>query len=662
MKFPPRLRRSHFLAAATIVAASSAITANAATWSGASTANFNNAGNWDTLPLTGDSLVFNAAGASGTTLNNDFTGFTFGTITFGAAAPAYTIGGNAFTLTGGVTNNSAATETIGAAIGGTNLTFSGSGTTSLTGANTFTGTTNISGGGTVIVNNAAFVTAARTWTVATGSTLNLALSGNARAVTGTTTLNGAGTIRISTGNLNNANDGSGGVGHNVVIAQAAGGLLQIDSGAKLFNGGWQNTSTAGNLGSITVNGTLDLWDGNSLTFDALNGSGTIGNTSGTPKPSSTLTVGINGGSGNFSGVLNLFNWGNLIKEGAGTQTLSGAADVAYGSVTINNGTLVLAKTSSATVHGIGRAGSTIGASGTLQLSGTGGDQIFDNPVATISNSGTFDTNGRSEYVTSITSTASTAKIYNTAAATNSTLTTSLIATNATEVGGAGNLTLAGSVSGAGILTKTGAGTVTLSVANSHGGTIVNAGTLIAGNASALGSGAVTISGGTLNTSVANVNAGALTLNNATSVLAINDTAAGQITLASGAILAMSSGKIAVNITDLSTFDRIVGAGTGKFTITGGTLELAGFSGFEGTGIAGNTYNLFSSFTTGTSSVSNLAITGYNQSNWLATLGTDGVLSFAAVPEPSTYGLIGAGALAAVALVRRRRKAAGAIAA
>ena len=34
------------------------------------------------------------------------------------------------------------------------------------------------------------------------------------------------------------------------------------------------------------------------------------------------------------------------------------------------------------------------------------------------------------------------------------------------------------------------------------------------------------------------------------------------------------------------------------------------------------------------------------------------LTVSAVPEPSTYGLIGAGALATVALVRRRRKASG----
>lgn len=51
----------------------------------------------------------------------------------------------------------------------------------------------------------------------------------------------------------------------------------------------------------------------------------------------------------------------------------------------------------------------------------------------------------------------------------------------------------------------------------------------------------------------------------------------------------------------------------------------------------------------------VTIAGSNTGNWHVTgLSLDGSVS--AIPEPSTYGLMGAGALAAVALVRRRRKA------
>ena len=90
------------------------------TWTGA-TATWNTPGNWSALPADGDSLIFGAAGAGGTALNNDLTSsaFTINGITFNAGAPAYVISNNPFILgAGGVVNNSVShgTQTINNAI------------------------------------------------------------------------------------------------------------------------------------------------------------------------------------------------------------------------------------------------------------------------------------------------------------------------------------------------------------------------------------------------------------------------------------------------------------------------------------------------------------------------------------------------------------------
>ncbi len=63
---------------------------------------------------------------------------------------------------------------------------------------------------------------------------------------------------------------------------------------------------------------------------------------------------------------------------------------------VNAGTLILAKASSSgpDVHAIGGSGMTI-AGGTVQLSGTGGDQIYNFANVTVT-SGTFDANGQNE--------------------------------------------------------------------------------------------------------------------------------------------------------------------------------------------------------------------------------------------------------------------------
>ena len=91
----------------------------ASTWSATpATANWNNASNWDTLPVANSSLFFGSS--SKTNLTNDFTaGFQLTSLTFNTGASAYTFWGNSITLgSGGVLNNSTSLQTINFNIAG----------------------------------------------------------------------------------------------------------------------------------------------------------------------------------------------------------------------------------------------------------------------------------------------------------------------------------------------------------------------------------------------------------------------------------------------------------------------------------------------------------------------------------------------------------------
>ncbi len=114
------------------------------TWTGsAGSTDWLTSANWNTLPVSGDSLTFtNANASSSATLTDTLTSsaFNIGTITFNSGSVAYTMTGNTFTMTGGITNSS------------TNLeTFSNTGGLSASSAaETFTGTT---GGGNITITN-----------------------------------------------------------------------------------------------------------------------------------------------------------------------------------------------------------------------------------------------------------------------------------------------------------------------------------------------------------------------------------------------------------------------------------------------------------------------------------------------------------------------------
>jgi len=203
-------------------------------------------------------------------------------------------------------------------------------------------------------------------TTGTTNTLNASNPQNKYIGNGALRISGGSTVSLATGDT-------------IATTEFAmtGGLITIDSGTTLQNGGWSRGLWTNNKADMQVNGTLDVWDGNPVYVNALNGSGAVTlNDWGTWWSGyKQLRVGVNGGSGTYSGS---FNWGNasrsleFIKDGAGTQVLSNIVNQSFGKYTLNAGTLEFNAGSAATLYvPLGGAGAIAkSGSGTLTLSGT----------------------------------------------------------------------------------------------------------------------------------------------------------------------------------------------------------------------------------------------------------------------------------------------------
>ena len=194
---------------------------------------------------------------------------------------------------------------------------------------------------------------------------------------GTLTINGSGTLTMS--------DSFGTTNFNMT-----GGQIIIQSGVTLRNGGFAGAVWTNNLASMSVagGGALDVWDGNPVIIDALTGSGTIFTHYGPTGPRS-LTLGVNNGSGTFTGQINSSTPTlSITKSGSGTQTLSGT-NAYNGTTTISGGTLEIGSGGSLTAT----TNVTVNTGGTLLLSGTG-NQINDAATVTLAG-GTIQTNGAS---------------------------------------------------------------------------------------------------------------------------------------------------------------------------------------------------------------------------------------------------------------------------
>ncbi|EDS4149660.1 autotransporter outer membrane beta-barrel domain-containing protein [Salmonella enterica subsp. enterica] len=368
-------------------------------------------------------------------------------------------------------------------IGGTgSVVKSGDETLTLSGANSYTGGTTISGGTLVASNVEALgssdVTDNATLELNTGGDFTNNISGSGQVVKSgddVLTLSGAnsysGGTLISDGTLVASNVealGTGDITDNAVLELNTGGDFDnaISGSGQVVKSGDETLTLSGSntyTGGTTISGGTLV----ASNVDAL----------GTGDVTDNATLELNTG-GTFDNVIS--GSGQVVKSGDKTLTLSGANSYT-GGTTINDGTLVASN-----VDALGSGDVTNDA--VLELN-TGGD--FTN---NISGSGQVVKSGDETLTLSGTNSYTDGTLISggTLVATNlEALGTGDVTNNATlELNTGGDFT--NNISGSGQVVKSGDETLTLSGANSYtGGTTISGGTLVASNVEALGSGDVT---------------------------------------------------------------------------------------------------------------------------------------------------------------------------
>ncbi|MBU6404689.1 MAG: autotransporter-associated beta strand repeat-containing protein, partial [Proteobacteria bacterium] len=420
-----------------------------------------------------------------------------GTTTIGAGTLQVGNGGSTGSLGSGAVSDdgtlafdlgNGSSSTVLGAIGGTgSLTQMGSGTTILTGANTYSGTTTIDAG-TLQVGNGGSTGSlgSNTGAITDNGTLAFDLSnattlGNALTGTGGLTQMGSGTTI-----LDGINTYSGGT-------TISGGMLQIGSDANLGAASGGLTLDGGLLG---INGTSDTTTARTVTLGSAGGG-----------------LDIEAAGNTFTLASALSGTGGFVKQGAGSLILTGANSYS-GGTTIAQGLLQI---------GNGGAGATLGTGNVLDDGALSFDTSSSNTLAgvlsgtgslTQMGSGTTILTGANTYSGTTTIDAGTLQVGNGGSTGSLGSNTGAITDNGTLAIDLSNATTLGNaLTGTGNLDQMGSGTLTLTGANTYSGTTtIDAGTLQVGNGGStgsLGSGAIT-DNGTLAIDLA----GTVTLDNA----------------------------------------------------------------------------------------------------------------------------------------------------
>lgn len=341
--------------------------------------------------------------------------------------------------------------TVGTVFSGANDLVSACDNT-LTANNLYTGATSVTAGRLVLTGN----TRSSRFNIASGSVLELRRTDPADTLGQNTRFEGQGTL-VKSGNGVLAWSSSSGPA-TATFALGSGALIDVQAGS--FFAGWTIQDWSSNKSSLNVaSGASFVNLQNNVRVNTLTGTGTIMSGSLTGGPSS-VTFGVDNGSGSFAGVLaNMANgtFGNYTKAGTGTQILTGA-NTYTGTTTLAGGVL-----------GLGSAGAL---GGSIGISFAGG-------VLQFSAANTTDYSARFSKASG--------QAYN-------------IDTNGQRVVFQSDLNGAG-----GTLSKQGTGTLVLTGSNRFSaGTTLVGGTLELGSAGAIGNaGTIYFAGGTLRYSAAN---------------------------------------------------------------------------------------------------------------------------------------------------------------
>jgi fibronectin-binding autotransporter adhesin len=673
----------------------SVVAPSAAFWHNRSGTTWNTANNWDTDAGSGTALTSVPSNPTditfASTLANNFN------TTLGAdmgihnldfvTANAVSVGGaNTLTVGGNVTVESGAgnpsisaggvalgvdqawtvtdagqTLSVSSPVSGAkNLAIAGAGTVALSGTSSYSGGTFITGTAKLTLGAPGDTLANAGAVAIDGGTLSIGANSDIVGVVGLT--NGAitGTSGVLTGSVYYAENGliSARLGGTANFTKGNTGTVLI-SGSNTFsgtvfivNGTLQlGSSNALGTGSATVaNGaTLDLngqtnYTVTSVTGGGYSGAGAIINSSNAPAAifaeignGQALTVNnvgditlqrVRSGGGSFE----------LTKTGPGTLTLGTPAATSHNNLMellVSQGKVVLNMPGFLAVD---RDPCAVDTGATLQLAGTGGNQINDGSDVILNTGGLFDLNGRSELIGSLTN-YSGSLVTNSLPATNSVLTVGGgnggTATGTSQVDGqlAGNLGL--SMSGSGIMTLTADNPFT-------GNTTVNAGTIALSGSGSIGNSAMIniVSGATLDVSARTDVA--LTLNSGQTLIG-NGGIYGSLTNLSGSVVSPGTltavGNLGVtnDITLKGTLRLKLNRGASPnhdvLTSVSGTINYGGTLTVTNIGAVlqtNDTFQLFPSAVTTFSGI-NLATTDatgntYTWENDVATLGSIKVLT------------------------------------
>ncbi|EHH2103999.1 autotransporter outer membrane beta-barrel domain-containing protein [Salmonella enterica subsp. enterica serovar Havana] len=544
---------------------------------------------WD-----GTSLIKQGAGTLILNAENTYTGGT--TISGGTLVAT-----NVDALGSGDVTDDATLElntggTFDNAIGGSgNVVKSGADTLTLSGSNSYTGGTTISGGTLVASNVEALgtgdVTDDATLELNTGGDFDNAISGSGKVEKSgddALTLSGANTYSggtlISDGTLVASNVealGTGDVTDNAVLELNTGG----DFDNAISGSGQVEKSGDGTLtlsGSNTYTGGTTINDGTLIatSVDAL-GSGDV---------TDNATLALNTG-GTFDNAIS--GSGQVVKSGDDVLTLSGANSYSGGTL-ISDGTLVASN-----VEALGSGDVTNDAVLELNTGGTFDNTISGSGRVVKSGDGALTLSGANSYsggtlISDGTLIAGRVDVLGSGDVTDN-------ATLELNTGG----TFDNAISGSGQVVKSGDDVLTLSGANSYsGGTLISDGTLVASNVEALGTGDVT------DNATLEMNTGGDFINNIGGTgrveksgddaltLSGSNTYTGGTTINDGTLIATSvdalgSGDVTNNaVLELNTggdFDNAI-SGSGQVVKSGDeTLTLSGANSYTGgTLISGGT--------------------------------------------------------------------------